>query len=501
MNPVLSYPNLDRSARIVAVFLVFVVMGSRGSASADDVPKRSLRGTTSRVTHRRTLLDANGHLLRGTKLVIGKPLKSATEYALSPESWKEVRRLGLNTVRLCMADPWYAARGYGHWELGEFLPKMDRAIDLAEEAGVSVIVNYQDVGMFEEGRRDFEPLGEFWSAVAPRYADRSHVIYELVNEPAFDQSVYFDPTFKEPMMSIYRQVRSDAPERPVLMFSFNSIDHEMTRVVDAYRDEIDWDVTTVAFHLYGGASTASLRRLLDRYPAICTELNYHGTRPFVHVLDGKHHSVENCEDLGVSWTDWANWGDVSFDAIRDVILPDARAKGYAWPPGGGLPADRDPPPLVDLSGDVSLVNVATGAVVDVPSKAFAVVGCSGPAVGGASPPRWRLDRTVDGRYHVSAGGAGMRLRAGEKVGDEIKFVEANDGYRSQRWRLEPIWNTPLAGGGDGRTWEVFAVRLRSDWNGLSARFDPATSALVMDEASLEDESAWWRLSTAGSEAE
>ena len=41
-----------------------------------------------------------------------------------------------------------------------------------------VIINYHDVGSYEK-----EFLTKFWDLVAPRYRDRTHVAYELMNEP------------------------------------------------------------------------------------------------------------------------------------------------------------------------------------------------------------------------------------------------------------------------------------------------------------------------------
>ena len=459
-------------------------------------PTAGAAEAAGRVTSRRTLLNADGHVLRGTKLVIGKALPKQTEFTLSEDSWAEVRRLGLNTVRLCMIDPWYRTRGYDHWETAELLPKIDRAVDLAEEAGVEVIINYQDVGGYEENRRDFTSLAEFWSAVGPRYADRSHVIYELVNEPAFNQAVYLDPTFKRPVSKIYRRLRTDAPERPVLMFSFNSIDHELTRIVDHYCDDLDWERTTVAFHLYGGTSTEPVRRLLDRYPAMCTELDYPGTHPYVHLLDGRRLSVRNCEDLGVSWIDWSNWDDTTFDPITETLLPDAWAGGYLWPHGGGPPANRRPPPIVDFSGDTSLVDFVSSRTVRRPSDAWAEIDWQDPD-DDRTASRWRIERTVDGRYRIADGSTGMQLTAGEHAGDPVKLAPPNDGWLSQRWRLEPVWESTQPSEVTDPDPRMIAVRLRSDWTGRCLCGGADRKAPVMGEADMTHRDAWWRTDSVG----
>ena len=132
-------------------------------------------------------------------------------------------------------------------------------------------------------------------------------------------------------MRVYRQVRQDAPQRMVLLFSFNSLDYDLKGIVDAYASEIDWKHTMVAFHCYGGdGSSTQARKLMQTYPTICTEWDYPGTFDYVKQVDGKLLSAETCENLGVGWIDWRNWSDTNLDRIREKLIPDAKAKGYWW---------------------------------------------------------------------------------------------------------------------------------------------------------------------------
>ena len=416
----------------------------------------------SAAPRRRTLLDADGHLLRGTKLVVGKQLPDETAWSLREASWRAVRALGLNTLRLGWVDPWYRHRGYPHGDLAYALPKLDRAVELARTTGTNLILNYQDVGGYENGRRDFQPLRAFWGAVAPRYAGEPRVFYELENEPCFDQAVYFDPAFREPYLEVYRQVRRDAPDRPVLALSFNSIDHDLLRIVDAYAGAFDWDKTTVAFHLYGGGgTTAKVRALVDKYPAMCTEWDYPGTHPYVHRLDGRLLSGRNLEDLGLSWVDWSGWDDTSLSKVREVLLPDAEAKGYAWGAGGPL-GPLDPPPVLDVAGTWRL---------DAGGGALAADGTVGDAAAA-----WRFARLPDGRYRVEAadpsGAGGGCLTGGEDPGDAAAAVGWDGGWLSQRWRAEPV-RFPGAGG-------PARVRLRCEWTDLplAAPADPPGPAVM-----------------------
>ena len=402
-------PQNRPAARVLLLAAVAASAAARPAAGADPPAAREPAAGDAagdRVTARRTLLNDRGHLLRGTKLVVGKKLPEATAFTLREESWREVRSLGLNTVRLCWVDPWYANRGYDHWTVAEALPKLDAAVANAKATDTTVILNYQPVGEFQNGNRDFTRLRAFWEAVAPRYADEPRVIYEIVNEPAFDQAVYFDPAFRGPLLDIYRQIRRDAPDRHVLAFSVNSIDHELTRIVDAYADELDWDRTTVAFHLYGGGGTTErVRTLLRSYPAICTETDYPGTHPYVHRLDGRELTIQNCEDLGVSWVDWSDWDDTSLSKIRDVLIPDAKAKGYWWGVSGGPPGGSDPPAIRDYSGERTIAAAGGDGVLTADGGAVTLAAANGGTA-------WILRRRDDGRYRLAAAGGRADRRRG-----------------------------------------------------------------------------------------
>ncbi len=61
---------------------------------------------------------------------------------------------------------------------------------------------------------------------------------------------YLKPEFKANLMEIYSSIRANAPEREILMFSFNTIANDIVNVVEAYKNDIDWENTTIAYHMY-----------------------------------------------------------------------------------------------------------------------------------------------------------------------------------------------------------------------------------------------------------
>ena len=94
------------------------------------------------------------------------------EFTLTAQAWSENVALGFNIRRLWASggtEPNDAAK----------LAKVDQCVDLAAQAGQYVIIVYgpPDKGPIgSKHHREFSPCGG-------RYKDRTHVIYELANEP------------------------------------------------------------------------------------------------------------------------------------------------------------------------------------------------------------------------------------------------------------------------------------------------------------------------------
>ena len=280
--------------------------------------------------------QTNHHVLRGTPMVLGKALGGSVAFATDVKNWQRVKDLGLNTVRVCWVDPWYADRNLAHWTAEEVLPKLDQCVTNAQATGLNVIINYHNVGEQQEQKKsgkplDFSRLAHFWRLVASRYTNQARVFYELSNEPTFDGGMFLKPEFHAGLMGVYRQVRQDAPQRTVLLFSFNSTDPDLKAIVDTYASELDWAHTMVAFHFYGGDGTSKkVRALAKAYPSICTEWDYPGAADYVKQVDGKLLIPETCEDIGVGWVDWRSWSDTKLDRITNILIPDAKAKKYWW---------------------------------------------------------------------------------------------------------------------------------------------------------------------------
>ncbi len=282
------------------------------------------------------LKDTAGNILRGTPMVLGKSLNKSVNFATDVNNWETIKNNGFNTIRVCWVDPWYKDRGEDNWTVSEVLPYFDKCVQNATETGMNVIINFHNVNAQQNYDTDFnfELEKEFWDSIAPRYKDNKLVLYEIVSEPTSNLSDYLNPTFKQNLLDIYKTIRVAAPNREILMFSFGSIAINLIDIVKQYKDSIEWDKTSVAYHMYNNNSSYAIKALMGDYRVICTEWNYNhvGKLPEndnIKEVDGYKQNSQALEKLGSSWVDWRDWDDTTLNEI-DTLIFDAMVKDYWW---------------------------------------------------------------------------------------------------------------------------------------------------------------------------
>ena len=130
---------------------------------------------------------------------------------------------------------------------------------------------------------------DFWNFYAPRYADETHVLFEIQNEPVAWGPPYLthnNPPGAVPMtIDAYNIIRSHAPDTPVLLFSY-AVPWGRGGANDAMMDirafnaavfgneNAVWTNEAVAIHGYSGtAMTAEFaeRMIQYGYPLFQTE--------------------------------------------------------------------------------------------------------------------------------------------------------------------------------------------------------------------------------------
>jgi hypothetical protein len=175
----------------------------------------------------------------------------------------------LNAVRLlCYRDP-MGIPGYSCDPVSqcipvqEVIPLLDTAVARAKQVGMYVIIDYHPVN----GLNLTENLN-WWSVIAPRYKDETHVIYEAANEPGIASGAN--------QLAMYNHIRALAPNTHIILWSF-AVAHntynghpEFQRVYET--TGIDYSNASVAFHPYS-YSLSDIRALRTAgYPLIMNEI-------------------------------------------------------------------------------------------------------------------------------------------------------------------------------------------------------------------------------------
>jgi hypothetical protein len=126
---------------------------------------------------------------------------------------------------------------------------LDRIVDHCAENGVYVMIDHHLVKEDESDETD-RKMRRFWNDIAPRYADRSHVIYELYNEPT--EPAYWDDderawsAWKDVAQPWVDLVQDHAPDRPLIIGSprWTSLPHM------APEDPFEGDNLIYSGHIY-----------------------------------------------------------------------------------------------------------------------------------------------------------------------------------------------------------------------------------------------------------
>jgi hypothetical protein len=188
-----------------------------------------------------TLVTDKGTLLRGAYIST-----DVTEIIPSEDELSGIKSLGLNCIHLYAECPQYQIHG-------ERVILVDSIINMAEKDSLYVILTIG--GCYENGQFDSAFVHDFWDFYAPRYADKTHVIFEIVNEP-FSWAAPYDSITLEMEKWAYNIIRSHAPETHILLMSYANAVND-TSIVSDIRNlggSIDWSNASIAIHGYGALS-------------------------------------------------------------------------------------------------------------------------------------------------------------------------------------------------------------------------------------------------------
>lgn len=384
----------------------------------------------------------------------------------------------MNLVRIC---PWI-----GDWEVmnredrwyeknrDDYIYMTDKAVQWAAEDGIYAVVNLH---MRFNTYADVQRAKDFWDVFAHRYESRTHVIYELVNEP---NPASVKDTYN--MRDIYQYVRRKAPSTHLILWSIADPDSLPVSAVRTRSEGIDYSNASVGFHTYDWLIGKDFRWKKAKeyrdngFPVINTEFfsltdadNY--PIAWEYVVD----NVRMAEQDGFSWMQWSpvfnyrftNQGlsnnDLKFtdtykNRIRDGYNG-VQGIGYFWGKDNGT---GTPPPSNDSRNDYNQGSSFAGYKRFKDDWQGFYAHASSTANGATTQAanlrpdwgtqKWEFELAYGNTYRIRNVWTGKYLTAEtNQAWSSVTTRLSEPNWSSQRWVLERAQNN--------------SVRIKSEWSG------------------------------------
>jgi len=316
-------------------------------------PVQAARGRPYINTAKTTFVADNGALLRGTQM--------ATDSGGIPNQANiiAIKNYGCNAVHL------YAERSDQGYSAGAKAAQVDAAVQYTRDNGLYLIITIGNGG----GATDPFTTA-FWNFYAPRYANETHVLYEIHNEATGGAPSSADVITME--KNCYTIIRAKAPNTPILFFSYIAFNSGtgVLQDIQSLGTGINWNNAGIAFHGYGSGGPDGMKATLSQVIGAgyaCVETEFYqwpwGTGDF-NLGDGAsmYQDVDQtgiCERLDVSWLSFLTLGLTQNDARFKTRINNAGivwTPDYGtWPPGSrGVYGNGGEPPAAMLSGTVRI---------------------------------------------------------------------------------------------------------------------------------------------------
>lgn len=300
-----------------------------------------------------TFVGDNGHRLRG-------PYESTEWTTAAPQdNVALIKDLGFNTVHLYAESfgPDYPAAD--STAPGYAVAQVDKFVQMTRDLGLYLVITIGN-GAYN-GNYNYDWVIDFWNFYAPRYADETHVLYEIQNEPVAWGPPYSDPGATPPgaiamEVAAYNTIRAYAPDTPVLLFSYAVLGgsggaNAALTDINAFNTAVGgdpsmiWDNAAIGFHGYAGwegTSEAVAALIAAGYPCFMTEF---GDSEWETGQGGFGvMQTSELERLEVSWLAFCYIppSGVSDDVtIPEIYKNRVDRAGLSWTPDYGIwPAQR-----------------------------------------------------------------------------------------------------------------------------------------------------------------
>jgi endoglucanase len=298
MNPTLPLSGfIKRSHALLAAVALFVLVSEAEAA----------RGRPVINTAGTTFVADNGNLIRGAIV--------STETGVVPSltDVQAIKNYGLNAIHC------YAERSDYGYAAGAKAAAVDALVQMTRDNGLYLVITIGGGGV------NASFIQNFWTFYAPRYANETHVIYEIQNEPVVRAPVAASVITME--KNAYTTIRTAAPSTPVLLMSYTIFQNSSGVLTDiaALGSTLNWSNAAIAFHGYGENGALGTRTCLEAIIAAgyaCFQTEFYrwdwGTGDF-NLVDAPslYQDIDQTGDLerlGVSWLTFLSIGRVQDDA-------------------------------------------------------------------------------------------------------------------------------------------------------------------------------------------
>jgi hypothetical protein len=185
-----------------------------------------------------TIVTDRDTLIRGARVSLDIWDETPTQSDI--DTMKNSR--GLNAFHI------YAEYAGSNKSPGYNAAKVDKVVDMADENDLYVVLTIGCGGANGSFNQSF--VTKFWDFYGPRYKDRTHVVYEVMNEPQAWSAPYNSGTLTMEK-NAYAQIRALAPDTHIMMMSYSQPNNASQAASECEKLGISWENASVAFHTYG----------------------------------------------------------------------------------------------------------------------------------------------------------------------------------------------------------------------------------------------------------
>ena len=278
---------------------------------------------------------------------------------------------------------------------GKYLEIADSLVKWTRQANLYLIMCIG--GGRENGTFSINKVRDFWNLYAPRYAQETHVIYEVQNEPEFNCLQASAQATMDMEIEAYNLIRSYAPETHIILMSYGMINRyfdDDIAVLENAGIDLKTGNASISYHGYhwcakarqnppypGGDELSQVKPLKDQgYVFLTTEFEADSTLEGSYEYDGMLLDFyENV--MEISWTMfWPIPGNSINHSFKDRVdeveiswCPDFGT----WPQNSAICATANYYNLATAVSGMGTIEISPGGYVHEEGKEISLTAQAG----------------------------------------------------------------------------------------------------------------------------